>query len=518
MRIKSLALFTLLFCTIQNNYSQNKGWIKRADCPYSVNDPSFYFSYANKIYIGKYSGANISDSIFCYDKATNAWAYNSQFPGTSHFAEAIVVGTKAYLISGRSSVIGFPSINSYSKEVWEYDIPNNIWTQKGNFPGSGRIDHRLLYDISSNKIYLSFGYGYSALLSGSDYYEDLWSYDLNTYSFTQLASFTSSGVATARYGHTFYIRGNKLYVKDGAADFPTSFVTGVTGEYNILTNMWTSTGSIGLWSKRKQHFSYLIKNNLYIGMGGISTLSLGPLIYQDCFMSSSSTTVSFLFPGIERYDAIGVSCLGNGFVGIGVSYNQFYTPTKLKDWWEFTGLILKKDVVSTSSNTLISILPLSNDADLNYGFKKSTLSVASNPIHGTYTIDTLNSIINYTSNNNFVGIDSLKYVICNLNPFLSNCDTASVRINVGSSSSILKFNIENEKISLIPNPSEGKVSISSNNSIIGKIIIYNHLSQEVFRSNDANNSELDISFLSSGIYYLECKTNLSSKKIKLIKQ
>ncbi len=518
MRIKLLILVTLMFCIIQNNYSQNNGWIKRADCPYDLSNASFYFSYANKIYVGKYTNNAITDSIFYFDKALNSWGYHGQFPGTSHFAEAIVVGAKAYLISGKSSSTGPLSSNSYSKEVWEYDIPNNIWIQKGNFPGSGRAGHRLLYDISTNKIYLSFGYGYFNSFLAEDFYEDLWSYDLNTFSFAQLASFTISGAATARSGHTFYKRGNKLYVKDGAADFPTSFVSSVSGEYDILTNTWTTGSSIGLWSKRKQHFYFMIDNNLYLGMGGISSLSAGPLTYGDCFMSSPSSTISFPFPGISRYNAVGISCLGNGFIGNGAKLDQFFIQTKLKDWWEFTGLILKKDVVSTSMNTLISMLPLSNDADLNYGFKKSTLNVTSNPIHGTYTIDTLNSIINYTPNSNFVGMDSLKYVICNLNPYSSNCDTASIRITVSSTSSLLGYNIEHEKVSLTPNPSNGKVSVNSNNSEIQSIVIYNHLAQEIFRSNGANESELDISFLSNGLYYFECKTNLSTKKLKFIKQ
>ncbi len=524
MKLKHIVLFIFICLSFnQTMIAQKKAWIKRPSSPYNIGRPSFYFSYGNKIYIGKYTSNAIADSIFYFDKVLNSWGYLGQFPGTSHYSQAITAGTKAYIISGKSSITGPLSGNSFSKEVWEYDIPNNVWTQKSNFPGSGREDHRLLFDSTSNKIYLSFGANSVGLL------DDLWSYNLNTYNFSQLSSFIYSSPSTfntgARASHSFYKNGNTLIAFSGRGQSVLSGTNTIRGFYNITSDTWSATASgVSGANPSYDHVFFPIQGKYFSGLGGIggsvflagTQFGLERYIYGFNFFNNNDV----VYPAGTSQSAVGIECSGSGFVGLGFNRDQFFTITgNNNDWFEYTGFIIMPDNILVNANTTKTIKPLVNDTDYFYGFNKSTLNIVSNPLNGTYTVDTANRTILYTPNNNFIGIDSMKYTICNRNPSLSICDTANIKLTV---SGVLQLNASNnyndEEIELFPNPCSDYLVLKSSTSKINSIIIYNQLQKIVLRNETILNDNINVKQLEPGIYFMDCISNLSLRKFKFIKQ
>lgn len=69
-------------------------------------------------------------------------------------------------------------------------------------------------------------------------------------------------------------------------------------------------------------------------------------------------------------------------------------------------------------------------------------------------------------------------------------------------------------ISLYPNPTSGKIHVLFSEKQNVSVVIYNILGHQVFST---ESKELDISFLTDGIYFAQIKTENSSKMIKFIK-
>jgi Secretion system C-terminal sorting domain len=74
-------------------------------------------------------------------------------------------------------------------------------------------------------------------------------------------------------------------------------------------------------------------------------------------------------------------------------------------------------------------------------------------------------------------------------------------------------------ITIYPNPVINKLYLGFNQETqLDKLIITNTLGQSVFQSNDKLNSqEIDVSFLSSGVYYISIYVGNEQKQIKFIK-
>ncbi len=91
------------------------------------------------------------------------------------------------------------------------------------------------------------------------------------------------------------------------------------------------------------------------------------------------------------------------------------------------------DTASTVEDSCIQIAVLANDTDVENMINILSLITLSGPSNGTITLDTLTGIITYCPDTNFVGTDTLVYMICDSGyPAPGLCDTAIVVINVNS--------------------------------------------------------------------------------------
>lgn len=88
------------------------------------------------------------------------------------------------------------------------------------------------------------------------------------------------------------------------------------------------------------------------------------------------------------------------------------------------------DTASTPLNTPVSINVVANDYDTD-GDVLDTLNIVTPPVHGVIN-STSKEGFTYTPNSDFVGLDSVQYVVCDINSFkcYAKCDTATILIDV----------------------------------------------------------------------------------------
>jgi len=91
--------------------------------------------------------------------------------------------------------------------------------------------------------------------------------------------------------------------------------------------------------------------------------------------------------------------------------------------------IANDNSATTLKNTPVAISVLNNDSDPDGILVPSTVTVTVNPNHGTTTINSITGVITYTPNNNFTGIDTFTYQVCDDGGL---CDTAIVTVNVNA--------------------------------------------------------------------------------------
>lgn len=165
-----------------------------------------------------------------------------------------------YLLGGTS---GNTVATAARKDFYRYDPANDSWTQLSDYPGPGRA-----YSISATyqgKAYVGFG----ATVVGTSYQplNDLWSYDPQTGTWTQLADCPCTG----RLHPTFTINAQygKLYVGQGNN---TSNLKD-WWEYDIATDTWTQkTDFPGTARHHPYHFS--IGQYSYSGFGHDNSVTM----------------------------------------------------------------------------------------------------------------------------------------------------------------------------------------------------------------------------------------------------
>jgi len=127
----------------------------------------------------KETSAHLND-LWAYDPAENAWTEltpEGDLPPArgSHALAYDPVEAKVVLFGGTDST-------AYFDDTWVYDFATNAWTSitpTGEMP-SARAGHRMTYDPSSATIVLFGGW------DGTAYFNDTWTFDLVTYTWTNL--------------------------------------------------------------------------------------------------------------------------------------------------------------------------------------------------------------------------------------------------------------------------------------------------------------------------------------------
>ncbi|HZY82328.1 MAG TPA: T9SS type A sorting domain-containing protein [Cyclobacteriaceae bacterium] len=229
------------------------------------------------------------------------------------------IGSKGYIGLGSVTVA---STTTYRKDFWEYDPQNDVWTQKADFPGVGRIN-AVGFSVGTKGY---FGTG----LSATGVKKDLWQYDPTTNLWTQRADYPGQ----AREQAFAFNIGNRGYVgggfSNGVGDFKDFF------EFDPAANMWTARADFG-GGKRMGAATFAIDQKGYVATGYSSSTSEWFKDLWDFDPGQNIWTKRADLPGNGRTQATGFSFAGSGYVGLGYSGSgyegQFFQYTVTTNSW-----------------------------------------------------------------------------------------------------------------------------------------------------------------------------------------
>src|SRR5262249_34689119 len=132
-----------------------------------------------KGYIGCGAYANLLYKDFYeYDWPNDMWTQKADYPGGGDDAAAgFAIGTTGYIGLGSDQVIDY-------NDFWSWDLVTDSWTQLDDFPGDAR-SYGIGFSIGDK--------GYFALGGTQPYYNDYWEFTPDT----TVATDVASPVATA---------------------------------------------------------------------------------------------------------------------------------------------------------------------------------------------------------------------------------------------------------------------------------------------------------------------------------
>jgi len=157
--------------------------------------------------------------FYMYDESTDKWTdlsnSESSFPGSArNFGYGIVLPKKnhpkAYLGLGVGNV-------NYLQDFWEFDMGTHSWNQLADFPGLGRRHPAMVPVVINNdddewEIHVGLGDGRTEDGNFINL-KDWWSYDIQTNTWTQRPDFPSTG----RHHPFFFGIGSEAYAGFGHA-------------------------------------------------------------------------------------------------------------------------------------------------------------------------------------------------------------------------------------------------------------------------------------------------------------
>jgi N-acetylneuraminic acid mutarotase len=216
-------------------------------------------------------------TVWEYNISNKAWTDKGQFPGLTRMEGTIVaVGSKIYFGLGLRFEYVTPV---YMHDWWEYDPATNQWTQKADFPAAARTSTTAF--AAASKAYVVGGYDQEVT---EGYLKQTWQYDPVLDTWEQKANFPGAGRdAAAGFGI-----GNKGYVGTGRGRIivlnnPLTIYYKDFYEYNALNNTWAQKADYPN-ATRHAAFAFMIRGNGYIG-GGYNA-SAG---YRDLYMFNHLT-------------------------------------------------------------------------------------------------------------------------------------------------------------------------------------------------------------------------------------
>ena len=237
------------------------------------------------------------------------WEFFSAAPGSgSHHAYGFALNGKGYLVTGST-------VQGVSDFFYEYDPTLDQWTSKQDFPGDARSF--AIGDVWDNKSYMGFGVD-----AEGNYLNDLWMWDPETDSWTELAPCPCAGRAhpafIAHNDHIFVGLGNN---NRNLRDWWV---------YDLNENTWTQAADFPD-VERHHPFQFGVGDYVYTGFGH------GPRIYDEWYrydLTSDSWTQMANIPDEGRVAGTQFNHMGKGYVlsGDGDDHGRMETG----EFWEYT--------------------------------------------------------------------------------------------------------------------------------------------------------------------------------------
>ena len=236
-----------------------------------------------------------------------------------------------------------------------------------------------------------------------------------------------------------------------------------------------------------------------------------PFIYQSCLepdtlVYSISSGNPYTYNNLISQLPTGLhmgSTLYADSVFVGDTLNSFVLPP-----------FLTADTAHTTMNVPVSIPVTLNDNSC-YG-TTFNLTVSIQPLHGTATVGTADSIV-YTPANGFTGYDTLYYTATVGSSATSS--PARVRVRVTAPTGVT--DISEGQTRIYPNPANSKLHISTTNPSITGVNIYDVLGGLIRTEAINANLTVDLSTFNEGIYFVRFTGSegrvLSSSRFSVVK-
>lgn len=400
-------------------------------------------------------------SFFTFTYAQQ-WVQKASMPNGSnrHHPVTWAFGDTAYVLTGTVSntVQGFQTDDFYM-----YIGSSDSWSTLPDFPGP---DRSFAYGQTYNgKGYIGFG---ASQFAG--YINDLWEYDPSTQTWTELATCPCSG----RRHPAFVINDGKVFV--GLGDDANGNLNDWWA-YDIATDKWGQMPNLP-GPQRHHPFHFTSGEYVYAGMGHGT-----PFIYDDWYRfdpADSSWTPMATFPGEARVAGTEFSHLDKGYVLSGQGSDHDYLDTG--EFWEYSP--------DTDNWTQLTAHP-----------------GAGRWAPGSFVLNNMAFLVAGENSQGALLNDMWAYQLPEPEePVDSNVNTAI--------SSISKNNLV-----VYPNPAQNTLYFKSQTQEeqFEIVSIFNTYGQE-FPVQKQNNT-IDISELSSGVYFLYTLSNSGEKsQTRFIKQ
>jgi hypothetical protein len=254
-----------------------------------------------------------------YNPSTDIWIQKANYPGAGR------IGLVGFSIGNKGYVGGGATGTSMAQDFWEYDPNTNSWTQKANLP-AGKRCYSFSFSIGT-KGYI--GAGWDASYTPTS---DFWEYDVVTNTWTQKSNY-GGGVTTRGVGISTSTKG---YACMGYPSANSNF-----WEYNPASNIWTQRANVA-GPMYADVVGFSICEKIYIGTGesNDSTGITNELWEYEPANNIWAKKANFI--GSARDEAVGFSLLGKGYLGTG-SFG-------LTDWFEYSPDICNMTAVPSFEN------------------------------------------------------------------------------------------------------------------------------------------------------------------------
>lgn len=255
-------------------------------------------------------------------------------------------GAVSFTINGKVYIGLGKDGSTYHQDLWVYDTITEVWTQKADFVGIGRIGAFSM--VMNNKAIIGTGE-----IAGGNRTNTVYKYEAGPNTWTAVADF-SGGVRSYASAFSIGTRGFVVGGDDGA--FRNDL-----WEFNINSNTWISRQSFP-GTARMKAVAFTVGANAYYGTGDIGAGTVSNDFWEYSIVTDNWTQLTD-FPGVARAGAVGCSNGVTGFLGLGND------GTFLIDFWSFdgTGWTQQSDFTSNARELAVATVA-GNKVYLGTGF------------------------------------------------------------------------------------------------------------------------------------------------------
>ncbi len=221
-------------------------------------------SSGNFLMFGGLGAVGYLNDTYIYNMISNTWTkknFTVEPSSRAYFSVCYTSDTK------RVYIFGGTNGSEYFNDLWYYDLENSSWVYVSVVSSpSARKGHKMAYNPKLEKIVM---FGGENDISGS--FSDLWEFDTQTNNWQEITQTGDKPFARSDFIFEYLPEIDRFILFGG---FPLNSETWL---YNQNTNEWSTTGHSPSPAGRYQLTSFVCNNELYIFGGNTGTTALNDL-------------------------------------------------------------------------------------------------------------------------------------------------------------------------------------------------------------------------------------------------